>query len=456
MPAPASPAASTRVERVLARGLRVFAPVEPGEAVSSLVMTLAVFLLLTAYYLLKTAREPLILLHGGAEVKSYASAGQAVLLFGVVSAYSWLARRVGRLRLLTLVYLFFVSNLVIFALCTRAGLNVGIPFFLWVGVFNYTAISQFWAFAADIYRPDQGKRLFAILGIGSSVGAATGARIAKGLIVLGLGPEALMGVAAVILLVCIAMYAWIDRRFRVAPVEGEATAPASKEEPLSGEGPFHLLARDRYLMLVGALTLLLNWCNANGEYILDRTLLASVADAGAHGMSPQAFVGAFKAEYFAWVNILGVSIQLFAVSRIMSRYGARVGLAALPIVAFASYGLVLVAPLLWLIRVAKVAENSLDYSLQNTARQALYLVTSRIEKYVGKTLVDTFLVRVGDALSALTVLVGGLIGMPTRAFAVLNLIIVAGWLASVFAIGKENSRRAAETPEQIAAEPIAA
>src|SRR5882672_12591847 len=102
-------------ERLLARLLRPFGKVEAGEAITATILTLTVFLLLTAYYLLKTAREPLILLHGGAEVKSYAAAGQALLLVGLVQAYGTLAQRVGRLRLLVLVYLFFASNLLIFA-----------------------------------------------------------------------------------------------------------------------------------------------------------------------------------------------------------------------------------------------------------------------------------------------------------------------------------------------------
>ncbi len=438
------------VERVLARALRPFARVEVGEAVTAVVMTLTVFLLLTAYYLLKTAREPLILLHGGAEVKSYAAAGQAILLLLVVKGYSQVAQRVGRLRLLNVVYLFFASNLLVFAASARLGLNIGIPFFLWVGVFNYTAIAQFWAYAADVYRPDQGKRLFAILGIGSSVGAVAGARIARSLIVLG--PEALMLLAGVILMVCVGLYAWVDRRHALAPRPASSTRT---DDPLMHEGPFHLLLRDRYLLLVAALTLVLNWCNANGEYILDRTLLASVDEARARGLTPAAFVGAFKADYFAWINGLGVLVQLFAVSRIMGRYGVRGGLLALPMVAFAGYGLVVAAPVLWLIRVAKVAENSLDYSLQNTARQALYLVTSRVEKYVGKTLVDTFLVRVGDVLSALVVLLGSRIGLATRTFAIVNVGLVGLWVATVLAIGRENARRADEGPERVAAEPVA-
>src|ERR1700723_3342372 len=100
---------SSITERVLARALRPFAKVEAPESVSTAILTLTVFLLLTAYYLLKTAREPLILLHGGAEVKSYAAAGQAMLPLVVVRAYSEVAKRVGRMKLLATVYLFFAS-----------------------------------------------------------------------------------------------------------------------------------------------------------------------------------------------------------------------------------------------------------------------------------------------------------------------------------------------------------
>src|SRR5882724_11372434 len=92
-------------DRALSVLLRPFAKVEPSEAVTAGLLTLTVFLLLTAYYLLKTAREPLILLHGGAEVKSYAAAGQALLLLVFVQVYGFVAKRTNRLRLLASVYL---------------------------------------------------------------------------------------------------------------------------------------------------------------------------------------------------------------------------------------------------------------------------------------------------------------------------------------------------------------
>jgi AAA family ATP:ADP antiporter len=444
----ARPAKPSNLELLLATVLRLFAKVEPAEAVTAVVMTFIVFLLLTAYYLLKVAREPLILTQGGAEVKQYASAGQALLLVVVVRAYSEVARRVGRMKLLTIVYLFFVSNLVVFAALARTPLHIGVAFFLWVGIFNYTAIAQFWAFAADIYTPEQGKRLFAILGIGSSVGAFTGSYIAGAL--ARFGPEALMTTAAVLLVVCVALLGWVDRR---AGSHGKSAAEPKKEEPLSAENPFRLLLRDRYLLLIAALTFLLNWVNFSGEYILDRTLLAS-PEAQATGRAAHQFIGEFKANYLLWVNILSMGLQFFAVSRIVGRLGVRYALLFMPVVSLCGYALVIVAPMLSLIRLVKIAENGLDYSVQNTARQALYLVTSRLEKYVGKITVDTLLVRLGDVFSAGVVWMGTRAGLPTSGFATISVVLVVLWMICAFAIGVEHARRTNEGEETIAREPV--
>ncbi len=447
------PAPPTTTQRVLAQLLRPFARIEPEEAVGAVVLSAIVFLLLTAYYLLKTAREPLILLHGGAEVKSYAAAGQAALLVLVVRVYSSVAKRVGRVRLLSVVYLFFASNLVVFAALAAANVAIGVPFFLWVGVFNYTSIAQFWAFAADSYTPEKGSRVFAVLGIGSSLGAVVGARIARDLI--RLGPQALMMLAAVILVGCVGLLVWVDRRLSVPGTrgKGDVTGP-ERSAPLTGETPWGLLRRDRYLLLIAGLTLVLNWVNATGEYILDRSLLAAVHDNGLHGPAASAFIGSFKAQYFAWINAAGILLQLFAVSRILARLGVKNALLFQPTVSLIGYALVAFSPMLSLIRLVKVGENSIDYSLQNTARQTLYLVTSRVEKYVGKTTVDTLFVRLGDVLSACVVAGGVLVAATPRAFAALNVVLVSVWVVLVFAVGRENARRTGEGEARVALEPL--
>jgi AAA family ATP:ADP antiporter len=441
--------AEPRKGRTLARLLRPFATVEPEESASVAVLALTVFLVLTGYYLLKTAREPLILLHGGAEVKSYAAAGQSLLLVVVARVYSAIARRVGRLRLLSIIYLFFASNLVVFAVLARAGASIGVAFYLWVGVFSVTAIAQFWSFAADVYTPEQGKRLFAILGIGGSVGAVVGGRFAKELVALG--PAGLMLAAAAILVICLLLIALADRR--LLP-RAPAARPGRNEAPLISDNAFRVLAKDKYLILIAALMLVVNWVNTNGEYLLDRTLLAQMGRL--EGAEAERFVGSFKAEYFSWVNLAGVVLQLFVVSRILTKLGVRNALLFLPVVAFGSYSVMLAAPVLALIRLGKIGENSLDYSVQSTARQALFLVTSPVEKFVGKQVVDTLFMRLGDVLSAMTVWAGTRLAVPMQGYAALNLGLVAVWIAVVFAIGREHARRSSEAPGVRLAEPVAA
>lgn len=116
---------TSRTERALAYALGVLAKVEPQEVVTTGLMTLTTFVLMSGYYLVKTAREPLILLHWGAETKLYIEAAQALILVGVVRAYSAIAARVGRMKLLAIVYLFFASNMLVFAGLAKMKLAIG-------------------------------------------------------------------------------------------------------------------------------------------------------------------------------------------------------------------------------------------------------------------------------------------------------------------------------------------
>lgn len=434
------PAGTSRAHRALAYALRPIARVDAGEVVTALVMTFTVFVLLTSYYILKTAREPLILMQGGAEVKQYASAGQCLLLIPVVRAYGALAKRVGRMKLVGGVYAFFFVNLLLFAFLSWREVRLGVVFYLWVGIFNVTVIAQFWSFANDIYTPEQGKRLFAVLGIGSSVGAVAGARIAK--LLVKAGPPTMMLVAAGLLVACIGLLAFVEAR------QGRAHAHAKDDEPeapLGGEQMFRTLMRDRYLLAIGALTLLLNWVNHAGEYMIDRALLDSAhAGALAAGVTETQFVGIFKAEYLSYYSIGGVVLQLFAVSRIMRIAGVRRALFLLPLVSFVGYAAIVAFPVLRVVQATKVAENALDYSLQNTVRNALFLVTGRVEKYVGKAIIDTVLMRAGDVLAAVTVAIGAWLSLSLRTFALINVVLTAFWVLSVVVVGREHRKKSPE------------
>ena len=128
----------------LDRALRIFGDVRPGEGVQALLMFSNVFILLLAYYILKTVREPLILTTGGAELKSYAAGAQAAVLLGYVPLYGWLVSSLSRSRLLVTVVLGFVACIQLFFVGGQLGVPyLGFAFYVWVGIFSLAIVAQF-------------------------------------------------------------------------------------------------------------------------------------------------------------------------------------------------------------------------------------------------------------------------------------------------------------------------
>jgi AAA family ATP:ADP antiporter len=417
--------------RILARVRGLFGDIRPGEGTTVLLLAANVFLLLTSYYLLKVVREPLILVGGGAEVKSYSAAGQAILLLGVVKGFDALTRRYGRMKLITVTMLFYVVSLAIFFTLGILGIPIGVPFYLWLGVFNMSAVAQFWSLANDVYTTEQGKRLFAMIGVGASVGAVIGAWLARAVYPI-LGPYVLMLVAAAVLLVCLALAWAVDRRER--PVT--KTSARVSDEPLGDKTALQLLLADKYLMGIAVLVFLMNLINTNGEYILDRTLL----DAGRAMVSDPAelqnYVARFKGGFYVWVNIFGVGMQLFLVSRLLKYLGLKVAVFVLPAVVLLGYSALFLAPMLGVIRIAKIAENSVDYSVQNTTRHALFLPTSRAAKFNVKAFIDGFLVRMSDVASSGIVFLSVWASLATRSLILINLGVIVAALVAATAMSR--------------------
>jgi AAA family ATP:ADP antiporter len=429
----------------LERFLNLFTEVRQGEAASALLLALNIFLILTAYYVLKPVREALILAGGGAEVKSYASAGQALLLLAAVPLYGWLASRLPRRLLINGVTLFFAGCLLVFYGLAQLGVPLGVVFFLWVGIFNLMVPAQFWAFANDIYDPESGKRLFVIVAFGASCGAVAGSYLDT-LLIDSMGVYQLMLVAAGILTFSLVITNGVERRERTHhAVPAAGNAPREEDEPLKEGNAFAMVLRNRYLLLIALLMLLLNWVNTTGEYILSRTVLAAaeaaIADGSAAGRSVEEFIGGFYAEFFTVVNIAGLLLQLFVVSRVLKYFGVGVAITILPLIALGGYLVAAFYPVLSMVRWVKTAENATDYSLQNTVRQVLFLPTTREQKYKAKQAIDTFFVRAGDVLSAVLVFAGTtMLTLSTRQFAMVNIVLVCAWLALAVLVGREYRR----------------
>ena len=439
-----------RVDRLL----RLFTDVRAGESATALLLALNVFLVLFAYYLIKPARKALILSGAGAEVESYASAALAILLLGAVPAYGRLAARLPRRRLIGWVTLFFIACLVGFYLLGQAGVDVGVAFFLWVGIFNVMAVAQFWSFANDVYSTEEGERLFPIVAFGASLGAVLGS-VAAGFVISHVSVTATLLVAAAVLWLGLAVTNLVDARERARTEAGvplmhtTAELPAATGEfritaetavepappPAAGRGAaFRLVFQNRYLLLIATIVLLLNWVNTNGEYILSKTMETAAA---ASGRPPEQVIGEFYSGFFAGVNALGLVLQLFVVSRVLKYGGARVALAVLPLISFVAYSLMAFLPILTAIRWAKTAENATDYSLNNTVRNVLFLPTTREQKYAAKQAIDSFFKVAGDLASAGLVFAGSVwLALAPRGFALINLLLVGVWLAAVWAAGR--------------------
>lgn len=426
----------------LERFLSFFADVRAGEGPAVVLLACTVFLLLAGYYLLKTAREALILTEGGAEVKAYSSAAQALLLLGVVPAYSWLASRVARVRLMGLTSAFFGANLLLFAAARTVGLSVGIVFYIWLGIYNVFVISQFWAFTNDLYTEGQGRRLFPFIGVGSSLGAWIGAEAAAALVKRTTSdPGTLMVVTAALLAVCFGLIVVVNRR---EVRRTDAVGQQQNDAPITGKNGFALVLGDRYLLLIAALMVVLNIVNTSGEFLLSKLVVGEAMQqfgSDAQLAERQRFIGGFYGTFFGRVNLLGLLLQLFVTSRLMRFMGVRGVLFILPVVALVNYSVIAVAPVLAVVTVLKVLENSTDYSIQNTVRQALFLPTSREAKYKAKAAIDTFFMRLGDVTQAGIVRFGTQLGAGVGAFAWLNVAMTVGWLVLAGQIAREHRRR---------------
>ncbi len=424
----------------LEKFMGLFTEMRAGEGPTALLLCLNVFILMTTYYIIKPVREALILSGGGAELKSYLSAGMVLLLLGIIPLYAKLASQMPRKRLINVVTLFFVGCLVLFYVLAKMEIQIGVVFFLWVGIFNLMVVAQFWAFANDIYTPEEGKRLFVIVAFGMSAGAVVGSLV-TGRLVEPLGLYQLLLLSAALLVLSLVITNIVDARERKKNASLSTAKATEADEPIGKGGSFQLVLGNRYLLLIAFSLLLLNWVNTTGEYILGATISGAAEQAVLNGtagdLTEGEFIGKFYSDFFAVVNVVGLLMQLFLVSRIVKFLGIRIGILILPLIALGGYVILAFFPILSAIRWAKTAENSTDYSLNNTVRNILFLPTTREQKYKAKQAIDTFFVRAGDVLSALLVFVGTTyFAFGTSSFALFNIVLVLIWFGIALSIGR--------------------
>lgn len=379
------------------------------------------FCLLASYFILRPLREQMGIAGGVRNLPNLYLGSLAGMLL-VTPIFSKLVARFHRAVFIRFAYRFALANLLVFYLLIRFAPEqqlvwVGRAFYIWLSVYNMFAVSVFWSFMVDTWRSGQAKRLFGLIGVCGTLGAIMGSAL-TGALVGALGQANMLLISMVLLEFAVRFMTGIARR-RGLPVSGldEPRREADEQDvPLRGPAAYlrgmALTMRSPYLL---GIALYLFFYTTTSTFLYFEQ--ANIVDAGLEGREAQT-------AYFANVNLLvqtaTLVTQLFFTGRIIAWIGLGPTLTLLPLASAACLASLAAAPTLFVNAAVQVATKSLNYSLARPAREALFTVLGREEKYKAKNFIDTFVYRGGDAIAAkgfdlLTRVVSGSVALATMA-----------------------------------------
>ena len=357
------------------------------------------FLVLGSYYVIKPVRDD-IGAHNGVQNLWWMFTGTLLVALVANTAFSAIVARMSRRQFIPIVYRFFILNLAIFYLAMHYLSNaaqfwVGTAFFVWVsGAFNLFILTVFWAFMSDVFSPNQGKRLFAFISVGGELGGIVGAFLA-GALVKGIGAVNLLIISAIMLEAA----AWCVRFFPADfhtrhPERSAAGDDKAAERPVGGgivTGISHVF-RSPYLMAI---------CGFMFLYAITTTFVYfQQADITGSQFHDRAARTAFFAHIDTWVNSLTLLVQLFLTGRLLKWIGVGPTLAFLPLLSMIGFIAIGISPVLSLFAVLQVARRAGNFAVTRPAREVLFTVLSREDKYKAKSFIDTFVYRVADQVGA--------------------------------------------------------
>ncbi|WP_341677023.1 hypothetical protein [Niveibacterium sp. SC-1] len=401
--------------------LQRIVPVKPDEIAALLLAFAFFFCLLCAYYLLRPLRDAMGLT-GGMDKLPWLFTATFVSMLLAVPLFGFLVARLAPRRFVPACYRFFILNLLGFALALGLGaanVRTGQVFFVWLSVFNLFALSLFWSVMADRFSAEQGQRLFGFVAAGGTAGGLLGPALAA-TIGGGVGPVALLLIAAALLEVALVCYRALLRH-----TGSHAQSGARSEDARIGGGVFGglvLIARSPYLLGI-VLYMFLHTSSATLLYFEQARIVAEAfADTAA------------RTRYFAltdlWVSLLTLTLQVFVTARWIRLAGVFGALLSLPVFALLAFGGAALWPVPLALALLQGLRRAFDYAISRPAREILFTVLSREEKYKAKSVIETLVFRGGDVaagwlyqgLASLGVAFGGV------ALASLPLFALWGWL----------------------------
>ena len=393
------------------------------------------FCLLAAYYVLRPLRDEMGVA-GGVRNLHWLFTATFVVMLAAVPIFGAIVARLPRRRFIPLVYHFFVLNIALFWALLALDISkveVARVFFVWISVFNLFAVSVFWSFMADLFTPEQGKRLFGFIAAGGSAGALLGPILTVWL-AGRLGPLNLLIVAAILLEAAVLCAHRLE-----AAAPKRADGATSAQVPIGGNpfAGFALLLRSPYLTGIALWVLLLSLCGTF-LYFQQANVVAAASD------DP-----AVRTRIFASIDLaaglLTLLIQAFATGRLMSRFGVGPAAALLPLVFALGFAALAASPVLLLVIAFQALQRTANFAVSNPAREVLFTVVEREEKYKAKYLIDGAVFRGGDALFGwLFNLLRGA-GLELATIAAGTIPLALGWLGLSLALGKSQERRGGVT-----------
>ncbi|MDP2286316.1 MAG: MFS transporter [Pseudohongiella sp.] len=432
--------------------------IREGEGPALFLSALYYFVLLCAYYIIRPIRDDMGAA-GGVENLAWLFTGTLTGMMILHPIYSAFVSRMPRRKFIAVVYRFFMAQLVVFYILFQSldGISeiwAGRVFFVWSSVFNLFVISVFWSLVNDVFRPSQSKRLFGVIAVGGTAGALAGSAITS-FLAAGLGAITLLLVSAVLLEIA----AWVSRylsdneqKLALAAIADEAEKKDAdirnldvpdeslvmqqvntKQNELIGggtlDGVMHVL-RSPYLLGIAALMLFFTIVSTYLYFMQIAIVNEALGDD--RTARTQLF-----ANRDLVVNAITLVVQMFLTGRILRWLGIGVSLALLPVISFAGFGLLAVAPVLAVVIGFDVLRRAGNFAIQRPARESLYTVVSRTDKYKAKNFNDTFVYRVGDQLGAWSYTAMMYFGLGLTGLALTMLPVSLIWVFLAMWLGRQ-------------------
>lgn len=406
--------------------------VRPGERAALLLGFAFHFCVLASYYLVRPLRDALGL-EGGADKLQWLFTATFLVMLLMVPLFGALVSRLPTRRFVPLIYRCIGLTMILFGVLIAnrvAPVQVGNVFFVWISVYNLFIVSIFWSVLVDRFSSEQGQRLFGFVAAGGTLGTFIGPLLAATM-ASRLGPIALTLAAAVLLELAVRCH-----RVLLARTEAQSVDPLRVDRRMGGSmlAGITLISRSPYLLGL-VLFMLLHTTAATFLYFEQGRIVAdSYSDV------------ASRTQFFAVVDLivsaLTLTFQFLLTGPLIRMIGVGGALITLPLATVVAFTAMALAPVPTTVALAQGLRRAIEFSLVRPAREVLWTVVSREEKYKAKNVIETLVYRGGDAMSGWLSVGLAAMGAGFGIVAMLILPVAGGWAGLCLWLAKRQKHKA--------------